>query len=191
MKGKLVLVVGPSGAGKDSLIDAAKKHFTGDANFVFPRRVITRHATQAAEDHDTLSPEAFLRAQAQGAFFLDWQAHDLSYGLPASMGDDLRLGKVVIVNVSRTVLAKAAEVWPNTTVIVVTAPPHILAARVSARARKEDGDIQKRISRSIDAPTDTLPRIIISNDRTLEEAAQEFYAAINGLIAHEGFTQPR
>ncbi len=184
MPGRLVLVVGPSGAGKDSLINAARLEFSNEPDFVFPRRVITRQAVHTSEDHDALSPEDFAVAVARGEFFLEWRAHGLQYGLPQSISAALRENKIVIVNVSRTIIAKAAELWPETHVILVTARPEILAARVAARQRSEDGDIQKRISRAVDLLPQSLPTTTIHNDGALATAVEKFCAALKRIRAN-------
>src|SRR5919204_601947 len=64
--GKLVLVVGPSGAGKDTLLGLARAACADDKNIVFARRVVTREAT-SAEDNEQISIEAFREAEARGA----------------------------------------------------------------------------------------------------------------------------
>ena len=181
MTGHLVLVVGPSGAGKDSLIDAARKHFACDPMFFFPRRVITRQVAHGAEDHDSLSPDAFARSLRHGAFYLHWQAHGLSYGLPAAAGDALRYGRIVVANVSRSIVGQAADAWPQTTVILVTASPDVLAARVAARGRSEDGDIQKRVTRPVDPIPISLPCITIKNEDALATAASAFCSALTAI----------
>src|SRR5664279_1853677 len=102
MSGRLVLVVGPSGAGKDTLIAAAKAALADDRRFVFPRRVVTREAIAALEEHDSVSAAEFALREAQGAYALSWAAHGLRYGLPARLVDDLAAGRVIVVNASRT-----------------------------------------------------------------------------------------
>src|SRR5258708_1339198 len=125
----LVLVVGPSGAGKDTLLEAARRALADDPRFRFVRRVITRPADAGGEAHEAVTEEEFARR----AFALQWQAHGLHYGIPA---ETIVGGPVVVVaNVSRTVVADAARRFP-TRVIEVTAPVEVLAARLAARARE-------------------------------------------------------
>lgn len=133
--GALVLVVGPSGAGKDTLIAGAKAELAGDARFVFPRRVVTREAVAALEDHDSVAPEVFAAEQARGAYALDWQAHGLSYGLPISLEAAMAEGRVVVANVSRHVVPAALTKYGNGHVLLVTARPEIRAARLAGRGR--------------------------------------------------------
>ncbi|MBN9309568.1 MAG: phosphonate metabolism protein/1,5-bisphosphokinase (PRPP-forming) PhnN, partial [Devosia sp.] len=76
-EGALVLVVGPSGAGKDTLIGAAKTALAGDPRFTFPRRVVTRQAMVELEDHDSIDAVEFSRQKLRGAYALDWEAHGL------------------------------------------------------------------------------------------------------------------
>ena len=145
--GRLVLVVGPSGAGKDTLIARARL-ICRDDRVVFPRRVITR-AASAAEDNDTLSDEAFDNALAGGAFALAWNAHGLKYGIPRSIDADIRQDRIVVCNVSRTVVADARARYAHVTAVLITAPPELLAARLKQRARPSDGAIEQRVRRKV------------------------------------------
>jgi ribose 1,5-bisphosphokinase len=119
--GRLVLVVGPSGAGKDTLIGLARVACADDATIVFPRRVVTREAS-SFEDNEQLSLEAFRRAQAQGEFAMHWQAHGHCYALRSAIGDEIRAGRTVVANVSRTVIEAMRRAYAGVTVVAVTAP---------------------------------------------------------------------
>lgn len=101
--GALVLVVGPSGAGKDTLMGAAKAALADDPNFVFARRVITRDAMAELEDHDSIDPAGFEAAKAAGAFALSWEAHGLCYGVPIEIDDDIAAGRTLVMNGSRQI----------------------------------------------------------------------------------------
>src|SRR4051812_14926204 len=104
--GRLILIVGPSGAGKDTLIDIARRHLAGDARVKFPRRVVTRPPSQF-EDNIALTPAEFDAALGRGGFALHWQAHGHVYGVPKEINDDIRSGDTVAVNASRTIIADA------------------------------------------------------------------------------------
>lgn len=145
--GLLVMVVGPSGAGKDTLIRAARERLAGDPGFAFPRRVVTRLPSDA-EDNDHADPETFGRIAEAGGFAMRWRAHGLDYGVPAAIDDALRAGLTVVCNVSRTVVTVQRSRYANALVIEVTAPPPVLAERLARRGRAEDGDIAERVARA-------------------------------------------
>ena len=147
--GRLVLVVGPSGAGKDTLLRLAQAACTDDQNVVFPRRVVTRESS-AAEDNIAMSPDEFRRGIDHGDFAVHWEAHGHSYALPLDINDDIRAGRAVVVNVSRTVIAALRQAYANVVVVAITAPPDVLAQRLAARARHSDGNIADRLARSVD-----------------------------------------
>jgi ribose 1,5-bisphosphokinase len=147
--GRLVLVVGPSGAGKDTLLGLAQAHCVEDSDVVFPRRVVTRESS-AAEDNVAVSPEEFREALAHGDFAVHWEAHGHAYALSLEINDDIRAGRTVVANVSRTVVPALRESYANVVVVAITAPPEVLAARLAARARRSDGNITERLGRSVD-----------------------------------------
>ena len=147
--GRLVLVVGPSGAGKDTLLRLAQAACADDHDVVFPRRVVTRESS-ADEDNVALGPDEFRRALEHGDFAVHWEAHGHSYALPLNINDDIRAGRAVVVNVSRTVIAALRLAYANVVVVAITAPPDVLAQRLAARARHSDGNITDRLARSVD-----------------------------------------
>lgn len=145
--GRLVLVVGPSGAGKDTLISGARATFRDEADVVFPRRVVTRPPT-AAEDNDSMTREEFARAESDGVFALMWNAHGHRYGIPNSVDDHIRLGRTAVCNVSRTVVAEARRRYAQVAVVLVTAPEHVLEQRIVSRGREGNGGLEARLKRA-------------------------------------------
>jgi ribose 1,5-bisphosphokinase len=174
--GRLVLVVGPSGAGKDTLLGLAKSACAEDKNIVFPRRVVTREAS-ASEDNAQLGAEEFRQALARGDFAMHWEAHGHNYGLPRTVDDDIRAGRSVVVNASRTVIHAARRTYVNVIVIAITAPPEILAERLKMRARGSDGRFEQRLSRTVDT---TAPDVTILNVGRPEDHARRLVRAIRG-----------
>lgn len=151
--GRLILVVGPSGAGKDTLLGLARAACAEDKDIVFPRRIVTREAS-AAEDNIAMSVDEFRRAHEQGGFAVHWEAHDHAYALPVEINDDIRAGRTVVANVSRTVLDDLRRAYANVVVVAITAPPEVLAGRLAARARVSDGNIRERLDRNVGASAD-------------------------------------
>lgn len=172
--GRLVLVVGPSGAGKDTLIGLAQAACAGDIKVVFPQRVVTREAS-SFENNEAVSPMQFGQMLAHGDFAFQWEAHGLRYGVPRSIVDDIRAGHAVVVNASRTIVEFARRSYANVTVVSVTAPPEVLAQRLAARARSSDGQLDERLRRAVIA---AVPDVVIENIGRAEDHAAELLQVI-------------
>jgi ribose 1,5-bisphosphokinase len=171
----LLLVVGPSGAGKDSLLAAAREVFRDEARISFVRRVITRPPDPGAEDHEPATEAEF----AARDFALSWSAHGLRYGIPAEVID---AAPVVVANASRGVIAEAASRYP-VRVIEVTAPADILAARLATRGRESAADVANRLSRVVTIPAGVTVTTVM-NDGSLAAGIERFVATIRlALIA--------
>ena len=176
--GRLILVVGPSGAGKDTLLGLAKAACADDGNVVFPRRLITRESS-ASEDNEEVSAEAFQRALANGDYAMHWEAHGHRYALSRTIDDDIRAGRAVIANVSRTVIAATRRNYANVVVVSITAPPDVLASRLAMRARVSDGRLEQRLARTVDETTAT-PDFTIVNSGVADYHARQLVRIIKG-----------
>ncbi len=176
--GRLILVVGPSGAGKDTLLGLARAACAGDGSIVFPRRVVTREAS-GFEDNEHLGAEAFRQALARGEFAMHWEAHGHCYGLSSAIDEDIRAGRTVVANVSRTVIEAMRRAYSDVTVISITAPQEVLAARVAARARASDGKIENRLRRTVDG-AGAAPDVTINNVGSAEANAHDLIEVIRG-----------
>ncbi|MFT6558921.1 phosphonate metabolism protein/1,5-bisphosphokinase (PRPP-forming) PhnN [Sneathiella sp.] len=179
MTGTLILVVGPSGVGKDTLLDTAKEYLAEDDQYIFPRRIITRPQDATGEDHKAVTPEEFAKMKARKTFALFWHAHGLDYGIPVSTLRDVANGNTVIVNVSRTVIAEAEEKFKAVKVAYINAKPDILRQRLLARGRETDQDIEKRIDRASHYKPSGHNIVHIDNSGPLESAVQSFIRLIS------------
>jgi ribose 1,5-bisphosphokinase len=181
--GTLVLVVGPSGAGKDSIIAGAASLLRDDPSFVFARRTITRPREAGGEAHVALSSAAFATQRAGGAFLLHWHAHGLDYGIPASLVDDRAAGRIVVANVSRTVIAAARTRLAPIQIVQILASREVLAARLASRGRESMADIERRLERAAAALEPAVDVTTVANDGALEHAIAQFVAILRGLAS--------
>ncbi|WP_454711795.1 phosphonate metabolism protein/1,5-bisphosphokinase (PRPP-forming) PhnN [Cupriavidus nantongensis] len=174
--GTFFFVVGPSGAGKDSLMDGARAAL--DDNYVFARRVITRPDGAAGEAHEAVSEAEFARRQRSGEFLVTWDAHDLRYGLPRSLMSELERGRNVVANGSRAVIAELAVRLPRFVVVLVTAPQDVLTRRIAARGRESGDEVARRVTRTGAALPPDVTCITVANDSTLEVGRARFIKAL-------------
>jgi len=174
--GRLVLVVGPSGAGKDTLLGLARAACADDPRVVFARRIVTRESS-AAEDNEQMTAEDFREAQGRGAFAVHWEAHGHAYGLPRGIEDDVRAGRTVVANVSRSVIAALRHAYANVVVVSITAPAEVLAERLAMRKRGSDGNIALRLARKAE---DAEPDATIVNTSSAEYHARQLLRIILG-----------
>ena len=179
--GILIAVVGPSGVGKDSLIAAARIALADAPSVRFARRMITRPADEAGENHIPVSSGDFGQLEKAGAFAVSWEAHGLKYGVPASVLDDLEAGRIVVVNGSRSALARFQAVFPRLVVVNVTARPDVLAVRLAARGRESAQEIEARLARAVDPLPDSFETVTIDNSGALETAAGELVSLLEDL----------
>jgi ribose 1,5-bisphosphokinase len=173
--GALVVVVGPSGAGKDTLIALARALCADNPRIMFPRRIVTRPRS-VAEDHDSVSPSEFDAGVGQGAYAFWWEAHGLKYALSAAIDTELRSGNTVVCNVSRAVVSALRERYADLTVVLVTAPKDVLLARLAMRGR--ESDVTERLDRVAPAIDDLAPDIVIENTGDPNDGASRLAAVL-------------
>lgn len=179
--GRLVLVVGPSGAGKDTLLGLVQIACAENDDIVFPRRIVTRESS-AAEDNLAVGPDEFGAAAARGDFAVHWEAHGHTYALPLEINDDIRAGRTVVANVSRTVVPALRSSYADVVVVAITAPPEVLAARLAARARRSDGNIGDRLNRLVD---DADADVTIVNAGSADYHSRQLLRVIRNECWHE------
>lgn len=171
----MIAVVGPSGVGKDTVMQAL---VDATPRLSLVRRVITRAADAGGEDYDAVSVPMFTGMQAAGEFALSWQAHGLRYGIPASVDADLAQGRDLLVNLSRSVLEAAQARFGTMPVLLLTASPAVLRARLMARGREDGREIDARLARAGFALPGGINAIHIDNSGPVADTVQRALRAL-------------
>jgi phosphonate metabolism protein PhnN/1,5-bisphosphokinase (PRPP-forming) len=178
--GHLVMVVGQSGVGKDTMIAHARTALGDDAGICFVKRAVTRKANDN-EDNTFVSPEAFTKAVESGVYALHWWSHGNGYGIPAEVREELRRGRVCVTNVSRSVLAAAADVAARRTVVEVSAGPEKIRERLHLRGRETAQDIADRVDRQVEVNPAGADHVVIRNDAMPEACGRAFARLLQHL----------
>ncbi|UVK49665.1 phosphonate metabolism protein/1,5-bisphosphokinase (PRPP-forming) PhnN (plasmid) [Mesorhizobium sp. AR02] len=181
LSGGFVLVVGPSGAGKDTLIDFARVRLRAVPRIHFVRRIISRPAS-IGEDHEPVDTIEFDRRAREGGFSLHWQAHGLSYGIPSDINEWLERGDVVVANGSRAILPEARRKYPQLLVVNITAPMDVLALRLVERGRENLESIRQRLLRSEQQSIEGGDVLHIDNSGQLEIAGERLLAVLTAQL---------
>lgn len=181
MSGRLIYLIGPSGSGKDSLLDAARTRLA-DRGCRIVRRVITRSAEAVGEAALGVSEQQFAEMQAQGAFALSWQANGLAYGIPREIDEWLAAGDDVLVNGSRAHLPQTRERYPDVWVVLLTVNQAVLRQRLLARGRESEAEIDQRLARNARFSERLLaedPSVqVLDNSGPLERTVEHLLACI-------------
>ncbi|QGZ63946.1 phosphonate metabolism protein/1,5-bisphosphokinase (PRPP-forming) PhnN [Paraburkholderia acidisoli] len=182
MKGGLIYVMGPSGAGKDTLLHYARERLAGEG-VVFAHRYITRE-DGGGENHISLSDAEFEARAQRGLFALQWGSHALRYGVGVEIDQWLALGCTVVVNGSRAYAGEALARYPQMTLVHVEAAQHVLAARLASRARETPEQVAARLARR--APFEVPAGAAfarIDNSGRLEVAGEAFVDVVRRVAA--------
>lgn len=175
----LFYVIGPSGAGKDTLINYARTRINGSGNVIFAHRYITRPPFTGNENHIYLSPEEFLQRRDANLFALHWESHGKYYGIGQEINNSMQNGLNVVINGSRQYLPVAQQLYPDMKVILIDASPQVIYERLESRGREDAVEIAKRIARSAEIDTDLKNCIRVLNDTAIEDAGDKLISIIS------------
>jgi ribose 1,5-bisphosphokinase len=175
---RLIYVIGPSGAGKDSLLNSLRQDMAGMAAITatptppplyFAKRTITRSHEQSNEDHEAVDTSNFESLVNCEAFAMHWFANGLQYGIRHQELAPMKEGTWVMVNGSRAYLEEAKQRVPGLTVLLITAPIEVLRARLLSRGRENEQAIEARLSRSQDVALGSQD-LCVSNGGSLADS---------------------
>lgn len=180
--GRLVYCMGPSGAGKDSLLDWLRAHLPQPCPVHWAQRTISRAATSGGEAHDSVSLAAFAALCSEHAFALHWQANGLGYGVRHAQLAPLEQGHWVLLNGSRAYLPEALARFPDLVAVHITASPQVLRERLLSRGRETREEVEARVQRALAyTPPPGAASLEVHNDGALDDAGQRLLKALENL----------
>lgn len=186
MGGRLIYLIGPSGSGKDSLLNAARERLLASGCKI-ARRVITRSAEAVGEDAVAVAPTAFEQLEAQGEFAMSWRANGLAYGIPKQIDQWLAQGHDVLVNGSRAYLDEARQRYPDLLAVLLTVELDVLRKRLLDRGRESPVEIEARLARNAQFEHDMLKQDarlqILDNSSHFAQTVERLLGIITGSHA--------
>ncbi len=184
VRGRLIYVAGPSGAGKDTLLQYARERIPQHVPVAFAHRYITRQTRGGQDDHVSLTRSEFVLRSRAGLFAMDWDANGHSYGIGVEINQWLGQGFQVIVNGSRGYVPEARRRYPDLHLVWVGASIGVLTARLSQRGRETAAEIARRVERAIELEMPPHPPDLrLQNDNAPNEAGEQLLAFILGHSA--------
>jgi len=178
--GRLFYIMGPSGAGKDTLLRGCRRGSTDDMMPLVAHRYITRKPDGGTERHIWLSDTEFEQRVAIDAFAMHWSANGYRYGIGCEINQWLAHGGQVLLNGSRGYLDEARSRYGDALIpVLIRVDPDRLRKRLVLRGRECANQIDARIRRARELeqqlPSDCL---VIENNGKVEDAVSNLLAAI-------------
>lgn len=179
MVGRLIYLMGPSGAGKDTVLQGVSR-LLGSGGYLAPR-LVTRETDAAGSESVSISLEEFQRLESAGKLAMAWRANGLAYGFMCDINNRLVQGCDVLINGSRAYLPEAQLRYADLVPVLLSVEPELLRQRLTARGRESAEQIQARLERntqfaSLDAARNARPMVVIDNSGDVDSAIQALYA---------------
>lgn len=178
MNGRLIYLIGPSGSGKDSVLDAARPALA-ERGVRIARRFITRSAEAVGESAEAVSHDEFDRLERSGAFAMSWRANELAYGIPIHIDHWLASGEDVLVNGSRGYLEQARQRYPEMLVVLLSVRPEVLRQRLLKRNRESPEQIEARLARNARFEDSLDELFLLDNSGDLQESVDKLLRLID------------
>lgn len=180
--GTLFLIVGNSGSGKDSIISGVINKYPSNLKQIYaPKRYITRPPSKF-EKNISITPEEFKKMEINGKFALKWNIYGLNYGILTEIENFLNKGHPVIINVSRTIVKQAREMYKNVKVIFIEVPFEITLQRIKDRKRETEDLLKERIERAKKNQKFPEADFCIDNTGDLDDAINELLDYIINIM---------
>lgn len=193
----LVIISGPSGVGKDTIIDTMRRREaedgrTGERHYVI---TMTTRAPRDGElngvDYHFVSREEFLRIRAARGFLEANEVHGNWYGSPRDqVREALRAGRDVILKIDVQGAQKVKEQVSEALLIFIIPPSQeTLFARLRARATEtaDELEVRQRDAAIELARQDDYDHVVVNETGQVERTADKIEAIVTQeRAAHAG-----
>ena len=172
---QLLWLMGPSGSGKDSLLEVLRQQEHSD--LLVAHRYITRPASAGCENHIALSEQEFFTRAGQNLLALSWHANGFYYGVGIEIDLWLHAGFDVLVNGSRAHLPQAKARYEAALLpICLQVSPDVLRSRLQNLGRENAREIDQRLARA--ARYTPSGCHVLNNDGSLLQSVESFLSLI-------------
>lgn len=191
----LVVLSGPSGAGKDSVLSAALRRDTRLATVVTAKTRAPRPGEQHGVHQLFLSEQEFGDLLAAGGFLEHATVYGHRSGVPRDQVQRLlAAGKTVIIRTDVQGARTLRRKIPQALLVFLTVPSIAdLEARMRARSADDEAAMQRRLSiaESEMAEAAHFDHVIVNAADGVDAAVDEFLAAIDRERARTDRTAPQ
>ncbi len=187
-KGSLVIMSGPSGAGKGTLVDRLVARVPGLWVSVSATTRPPRPHEVEGEDYYFLSAEEFAE-RIEAGDFLEWaEVHGNRYGtLASTVREHLDRGLDVILEIDPQGAMQVKELMPNAVLVFIIAPSmEELERRIRARGAENDQQIKTRLATAVRELqlVETYDHVVENDD--VARATDRLVGIIESLRSGEG-----
>ena len=150
MKGKLIILSGPSGVGKDTVLQSWQKANQKVQKVVSYTTRQPRAGEVEGEDYHFITHEAFEQLIKQNAFLEHKEVYGHYYGTPLhDMEELLNSGKFAVLKIDVQGALESIKKRPDAMTIFLLPPSfEELEHRIRSRGADSEEDIKKRLSKT-------------------------------------------